>query len=385
MVHSLPRSTSSTGSLSEKSGVSGIELGFNCDSPEGGTIKKKPGKNKEEKKGVRFKESFAMIIPPEEDNEPLPPPPMLPQEDFRRPRSNEQDYRVRMNNSKSASFELEAELECLPSLPTNGKLQRRYSDESLVSNPAMLHCGVLIPSYQDYPVISSPIKSPEPNRPAPVLKPQIGRKPSIDKSLLAKKLEHKDHVSRQQNPVNGIKQPSQRSPSYEDTLRKCQSLTRHNSSPVPSSPPVIAGSPVFRQTSCPVTPGSTGKPMVAPKPGSPAVPPKPARLESKRIVHLPPSGIHSRSPSANGRKPVVNQAFINDLQQAVSQKRQPIPVQNQQQKFPTEESLSSGQERPFPNRFSSGEYENVNQQQNTKLVPQIPKRNNETHLTWDRT
>ena len=126
--------------------------------------------------------------------------------------------------------------------------------------------------------------------------------------------------------------------------------------------------------------------MVAPKPGSPAVPPKPARLESKRIVHLPPSGIHSRSPSANGRKPVVNQAFINDLQQAVSQKRQPIPVQNQQQKFPTEESLSSGQDRPFPNRFSSGEYENVNQQQNgTKLVPQIPKRNNETHLTWDRT
>ena len=202
MVHSLPRSTGSTGSLSEKSQVSGIELGFNCDSPEGGTIKKKPAKNKDEKKGVRFKESFAMI-PPEEDNEPLPPPPMLPQEDFRRPRSNEQDYRVRMNNSKSASFELEAELECLPSLPTNGKLQRRYSDESLVSNPAMLHSGVLIPSYQDYPMISSPIKSPEPNRPAPVLKPQIGRKPSIDKSLLAKKLEHKDHVSRQHNPING--------------------------------------------------------------------------------------------------------------------------------------------------------------------------------------
>ena len=388
LVHSLP--TGSTGSLSEKSQVSGVELGFNCDSPEGGTIKKKPKDGQQDlpaKKGVRFKESFALI----EDEMDLPPPPMPPpqepHQDFRRPRSNEQqDYKTRMNNSKSASFELEAELECLPSLP-NGKLQRRYSDESLVSNPAMLHCGVVIPSYQDYPVISSPIKSPEPNRPAPVLKPQIGRKPSIDKSLLAKK----DHVSRQ--PINGNnKQPTQRSPSYEDTLRKCQSLTRHNSSPVPSSPPVIAGSPVFRQTSCPVntSPGTSSKPAVAPKP-SPVVPPKPARLDSKRIVkHLPPSGIHSRSPSANGRKPVVNQAFLNDLQQAVSQKRQ-VP----QNKFPTNgeaDNLSGQQDRPFPNRFSSGEYENVQHQQSqqqSKLVlqppPPLPKRNNETHLTWDRT
>ena len=68
---------------------------------------------------------------------------------------------------------------------------RRYSDESLVSNPAMLHCGVLVSNQQDYSHTgsnpSSPIKSPlmgvAPNRPAPVLKPQIGRKPSIDKNL----------------------------------------------------------------------------------------------------------------------------------------------------------------------------------------------------------
>ena len=387
LVHSLP--SGSTGNLSEKS--TGIEMGFNCDSPEGGTIKKKP-KEEPIKKGVRFKESFA-VMDDDQDELDLPPPPMLPPQeppqDFRRPRSNEQqDYKTRMNNSKSASFELEAELECLPSLHQNGKLQRRYSDESLVSNPAMLHCGVVIPSYQDYPVISSPIKSPEPNRPAPVLKPQIGRKPSIDKSLLTKKEPSSSHVSRQ--PNNGLKQPSstQRSPSYEDTLRKCQSLTRHNSTPVQPSPPVIAGSPVFRQASCPVNQG--GKPVLAPKPAGPSVPPKPARLDSKRIVkHLPPSGIHSRSPSVNGRKPLVNQAFLNELQQSVSQKRQ-VP----QNKFPVANAEQDGQQqdRPFPNRFSSGEYENVQQQQNqqqqSKLssVPPLPKRNNETHLmTWDRT
>ena len=116
------------------------------------------------------------------------------------------------------------------------KLTRRYSDESLVSNPAMLHTGTLISNYQDYSVLSqqnqnhqnnatspnnpvikssnpvssssNPVKSPEPNRPAPVLsKPQIGRKPSIDKALLAKKLLQNDqqqqHVSRQPLPSNG--------------------------------------------------------------------------------------------------------------------------------------------------------------------------------------
>ena len=200
--------SNSTGSLSEKSQAStGIELGFNCDSPEGGTIKKKPSATKKEEsenrkiKGVRFKESYATIPDPfpvsvpEPEKLPLPPPPLLPFEepDFRRAQ--------RAHNAKSASFDLEAELECLPQ--TLGKLTRRYSDESLVSNPAMLHTGVLVSNYQDYSPggsnSSSPVKSPEPNRPAPVLKPMIGRKPSIDKNLLAKKIDQpQQHISRQQ-------------------------------------------------------------------------------------------------------------------------------------------------------------------------------------------
>merc|ERR1712008_62042 len=115
-----------------------------------------------------------------------------------------------------------------------------------------------------------------------------------------------------------------------------------------------AGSPVFRQTSCPVN-------------TKPAVPPKPVRLDSKtRIAHLPPSGVVSRSPSANGKKPLVSQAFLNDLHQAMNQKKS-APQNNN--KFPTSktDSYNSQQaatkDRPFPNRFSSGEYENVQNQQ----------------------
>ena len=215
MMQPHPQRSNSTGSLSEKSQAStGVDIGFMCDSPEGGTIRKKPKEfshnsntasstlTSESKpkpaKGVRFKESFVSI--PSEDDLPLPPPPSLPYEalDF----SNRNSLRA--TNAKSASFDLEAELECLPHVQTSNKLTRRYSDESLVSNPAMLHCGVLISTQQDYQAgvhaggssnSSSPIKSPEPNRPAPVLKPQIGRKPSLDKSMLAKKPD--GHVSRQ--------------------------------------------------------------------------------------------------------------------------------------------------------------------------------------------
>ena len=200
-----------------------------------------------------------------------------------------------------------------------------------------------------------------------------------------------------------MKQPQQRSPSYEDTLRKCQSLTRHSSSPTPSSPaPIVAaGSPVFRQTSCPVT-VSNGKPAVAPNPvSSPAVPPKPVRLDSKtRIAHLPPSGVVSRSPSANGRKPLVSQAFLNDLHQAMNQKKvsnnnnKPFPVTSENTAAENVNYSPQIKDRPFPNRFSSGEYENVQHQQlapsggNKKQPvppPPLPKRNDETHLqTWDR-
>ena len=78
------RSTSS-GSLSEKSSsaLSSVELGFNCDSPEGGTIRKKPpailnlktgqvksdesqSKKSQQQKEVRFKETFTTI--PEKRN-----------------------------------------------------------------------------------------------------------------------------------------------------------------------------------------------------------------------------------------------------------------------------------------------------------------------------
>ena len=124
-------------------------------------------------------------------------------------------------------------------------------------------------------------------------------------------------------------------------------------------------------------------------------------------AHLPPSGsIHSRSPSANGRihmtppnKPVVNQAFLNDLHQAMSQKRQPpqpgFPNNMSPSELQSEGTTSA--DRPFPNRFSSGEYENVQQPklvhdpfrnncgQATQPPPPLPKRNDETHLTWDRT
>ena len=96
---------------------------------------------------------------------------------------------------------------------------RRYSDESLVSNPAMLHCGVLVSNQQDYSHTGSNPSSPSkslpmgvaPNRSAPVLKPQIGRKPSIDKNLLAKKPDQ--IISR---PIPGMKQPQQRFSSYEN-------------------------------------------------------------------------------------------------------------------------------------------------------------------------
>ena len=88
MVHTMPRNytlkshrSNSTGSLSDKSHTSsvGVEQGFNCDSPEGGTIKKKPSLNKNSgakqndevtdgkankpTKGVRFKESFTTGMP----------------------------------------------------------------------------------------------------------------------------------------------------------------------------------------------------------------------------------------------------------------------------------------------------------------------------------
>ena len=181
--------------------------------------------------------SIIVILYFSDEDLPLPPPPLLPHEDpYTLAASRNYTYHRHSGTPKSTHFDLEAELECLPVASIN-KLTRRYSDESLVSNPAMLHTGTLISNYQDYSVLSqqqnnhnhhhntitpnpviksnpvsttNPVKSPEPNRPAPVLKPQIGRKPSIDKALLAKKLLQNDqqqqqqqHVSRQSLPTNG--------------------------------------------------------------------------------------------------------------------------------------------------------------------------------------
>jgi hypothetical protein len=280
LVHTMPRNyrSNSSGSLiSERSQIT--ELGFNCDSPEGGTIKKKPTlankkpeqqqqqqqyqhqhqqqqqhpqeqqqQSKKVAKGVRFKESFATIPDYKNDDDlmDLPPPPLLPSEMSRELSPTETKVYRNIEDTlnihrqvKSASFDLEAELECLPVLNNINKLTRRYSDESLVSNPAMLHTGTVLVNHptQDFsspvksgssPVNSgsSPVKSPEPNRPAPVLKPMVGRKPSIDKNLLARKhqMEQKteqqqqqqqqqqqpqqpqQHVSRQSQPQNGMKQ-----------------------------------------------------------------------------------------------------------------------------------------------------------------------------------
>ena len=70
----------------------------------------------------------------------------------------------------------------------------------------------------------------------------------------------------------------------------------------------------------------------------------------------------------------------------MSQKR----YQNHQQQpssFPNHLNTNEETDRPFPNRFSSGEYENVQQPKlvNHQPPPPLPKRNDETHLTRDRT
>ena len=240
IVHSSPTggvtchsSRSSSASVSEKSGSlsHSAEHGFSCDSPEGGTIKKKPqaksslvtfkpenedpsranGNRMLPCKEVRFKDTFSTI--PSDDDIPF---------------HREQTYAT-MRKGVSASnhhndplFHLLKPLEISPhehyvyqnidSILASHKLalqngeseqpiKRRYSNESLVSNPQMLHSGTIIaPSSQNGSIKGSPSPpseptarsnnvqlSPQPIRPAPVLKPQISRKPSLDKNILMKK------------------------------------------------------------------------------------------------------------------------------------------------------------------------------------------------------
>ena len=263
--------------------------------------------------------------------------------------------------------------------------QRHFSQESLASNPAMLHSATLIRSDEDALAVaavpSSPVTkksttqsstssipspvvqskellSPQPSRPAPVLKPAVGRKPSLDKSFLLRKqlVEERSNVTNNSNNhnMNNVSKPT-----YEETLRKCQSLTRHHSSPTPgsaltsidaSSPPTIS-----RQNSCPE---------------APSIPPKPV-INLSKIAHLPPSGIQSRFRPNSHQNQQLNSNFLNDLHRALSQKVE------------TESDLK------FPNRLSSGEYENVGLSDSNRAVkvhprPPLPKRSEETHLTWKR-
>lgn len=67
--------------------------------------------------------------------------------------------------------------------------------------------------------------SPQPQRPAPVLKPQVSRKPSLDKSVLVRKQQQQLQSDAAAVVVNGSN-GTQNRPTYEETLKKCQSLTR---------------------------------------------------------------------------------------------------------------------------------------------------------------
>ena len=108
----------------------------------------------------------------------------------------------------------------------------------------------------------------------------------------------KPSTSTQESP-----EPPQHRPTYEETLQKCQNLTK--TSPLDASggggDALLLGS--GRQRPCPEKVAVSPMPQVPPKSaglGSPQVPPKPAlslagrvlRLDnSKKISHLPPSGL----------------------------------------------------------------------------------------------
>lgn len=271
---------------------------------------------------------------------------------------------------------------------SNTPLQRRYSNESLVSNNSvMMHTGTLIHANaiddlalnQNKPTAHN-VSVPQPDRPAPVLKPAVGRKPSLDRSSIFQIRKQQSLASQKLTPTDsGGSSPK---PTYEDTLKKCQSLTRHHSSP-PSPNPSMNGSRdpslvkqnVSRQTSLPTTsvsmPSSPGmkyngldsnlvgaspilnKRLPSP-PKSPAVPPKPdiaalklgyTSRQTNAGSRLPPSGNNSMLqpktilsassqplsqknekikndviPPLNNRQHQLNQAFLNDLHLAMSAK-----------------------------------------------------------------
>ena len=382
---------------------------------------------------------------------------------------------------------------------SNTPLQRRYSNESLISNNSvMMHTGTLIHAnaiddlalnQQQYPnktgVHNMAVPS-QPDRPAPVLKPVVGRKPSLDRSSIFQI--RKQQSLAQQKPSSEVTNSTVGSlrPTYEDTLKKCQSLTRHHSSPPSPNPSMnsvkIQGNEkviASRQTSCPTTslsmPNSPGMKYTALEnnlthlgaspvlnkrlpspPKSPAIPPKPdlAMLKqgytnrnikddgntknSDTVTHLPPSGNNSQVsqkaletpqtktnislsphnssssgyshlpnanaatssviPPLNNRQHQLNQAFLNDLHLAMSAKlashdAKGLPSvgenHNNHQKIVNasvnnwlmnQTSLNNAtrpsnntiecESPPFPvNRFSNGEYDNI---QNTTSLSSTP-------------
>ena len=402
----LSSRSASSGSLSEKSSsaMSSVELGFSCDSPEGGTIRKKPPtilnlkssssnpvkgdeKKSQQQKEVRFKETFTTI--PEKKNNVQGAPGYLPSPPPELYESSEEtgDSGGPLYQSLVEVLTMgRAKKKPAPAIedPFYSKPpQRHFSQESLASNPAMLHSATLIKSDDEVllPIPSSPISkkstatspssslpqspkellSPQPNRPAPVMKPAVGRKPSLDKSFLLRK-------QLMEERSNNITNNNKGGPTYEDTLRKCQSLTRHHSSPTPgSNPGEIPGTPptISRQNSCPEAPSVLPKPVLGVHLSQPTP-------EGKKISHLPPTGLQSRFRPNSQQQQQLNTNFLHDLHRAISQK------------------MDVDSEPKFPNRLSSGEYENVGLSSDSNRAgkvhprPPLPKRSDETHLTWKR-
>ena len=248
-------------------------------------------------------------------------------------------------------------------------LQRRYSNESLVSNNSvMMHTGTLIHAsaiddlalnqqpYQNKSSLHGVLVPSQPDRPAPVLKPAVGRKPSLDRSSIFQ-IRKQQSIAQQKTPDASKCSGGGAKPTYEDTLKKCQSLTRHHSSPPSPNPSMNGGQDnqkinASRQSSCPTTsmstpssPGVKYTPIdgkitnieaspnsyrrLQSPPKSPAIPPKPdlAMLKSgftnrqirtdnvtkniDSVKHLPPSGNYALSSQQKNLEPMSSSKVNN--------------------------------------------------------------------------
>ena len=165
----------------------------------------------------------------DEDHLPLPPPPLLPHEDpytSLGPSSSSRNYTYHRHSGtpKSTHFDLEAELECLPVASIN-KLTRRYSDESLVSNPAMLHTGTLISNYQDYSVLSQQNNHHHNITPNPVIKSN----PVSTSTSLLRQTKSLNKGTKRQRPQSRLFDQLKASPSQKRQLLKEEDEFEQNS------------------------------------------------------------------------------------------------------------------------------------------------------------